>query len=51
MEFLAAENPEISVASVHPGVVETCIFQAIADHDDSMGEKKERGNPQADDGE
>ena len=26
LEFLAAENPNIFVASVHPGMVETAIF-------------------------
>lgn len=27
LEFLAAENPNIFVASVHPGIVETSLFQ------------------------
>jgi NAD(P)-dependent dehydrogenase (short-subunit alcohol dehydrogenase family) len=28
LEFLAAENPNIFVASVHPGLVETAVFKA-----------------------
>ncbi|KAL8650691.1 MAG: hypothetical protein Q9210_003684 [Variospora velana] len=51
MEFLAAENPEVFVASVHPGVVKTPMLQAIADHEDGKGEKKERGSLHVDDGE
>ena len=27
LEFLAAENPNVFVASVHPGMVETAIFR------------------------
>jgi short-subunit dehydrogenase len=26
LEFLAAENPNVFVASVHPGMVETAVF-------------------------
>lgn len=37
MEFLAAENPDVFVASVHPGVVETDILKRTAEEGEQKG--------------
>ncbi|KAL8740796.1 MAG: hypothetical protein Q9184_008454 [Pyrenodesmia sp. 2 TL-2023] len=47
MEFLAAENPDVFVASVHPGVVVTPMTQALMDHGD--GTKEAAGRFHVDD--
>ena len=36
LEFLGAENPHIFVASVHPGMVETDMFQKSGGHAEAM---------------
>ncbi|KAL8895273.1 MAG: hypothetical protein Q9207_008235 [Kuettlingeria erythrocarpa] len=46
MEFLAAENPDLFVASVHPGVVETTMTRALLDQ---WADKPEGGSLQLDD--
>lgn len=52
MEFLAAENPEVFVASVHPGVVLTPLARSLVEqYGDAKSGKKEGEGVPLDDGE